>query len=241
MSEVAEQGRVVVVTGASRGIGRGVAEHLLNRGYRVAGCARSEMAWEAPGFSYYSLDVTDERAVRSTFSRIEKELGGLYGVAHLAGKGPIMNHSLLVPGATLSKFLRQNVLGAFLVTREAAKLMRRHGTGRIVLTSSVAAKLTWAGDAAYVASKAALERMSQVMAKELATFGITVNVVGPAPVPTDGLAGVAPERLRETINRLPLPRFGTVADVANVVDFFLDPASDAISAQVLYLGGVQNT
>ena len=181
MSEVAARGRVVVVTGASRGIGRGVAEHLLNRGYRVAGCARGETAWEAPEFTYYALDVTDELAVRATFSRIDEELGEIYGVAHLAGMGPIMNHSLLVPGTTLSKFLRQNVLGSFLVTREAAKLMRRHGTGRIVLTSSVAAALTLTGEAAYVASKAAVRNQTPSQAEHSTTLACGSDRIPSSP------------------------------------------------------------
>ena len=234
------EGRIVIVTGARRGIGRGVAEHLLKRGYRVAGVARSTDCWSAPGFSYRPMDVCDERQVRTTFSGIRKEEGEVYGLVHCAGQGPITNHSMLMPSTTMNRFLEQNVVGTFIVNREVAKLLRRSGVGRIVNTSSVAVPLALKGDGAYVASKRAVERMSQVMARELAPLGITVNLVGPGPIPTDGLARVPEEQLQETVAALPIPGFGRVEDVANVVDFFLDPKSDAISGQVVYLSGVAN-
>ncbi len=105
----------------------------------------------------------------------------------------------------------------------------------------MAVRLRLAGQAGYVASKASVESLSQVMARELAEFGITVNVIGPAPITTDMTRGVGKERMERLVGDLPVKRLGTCADVINVLDFFLRSESEAVTGQVIYLGGVPNT
>ena len=128
----------------------------------------------------------------------------------------------------------------FLVSREAVKLMRKGGGGRIVNVSSVAVPLRLAGQAAYVAAKAAVESLSQVMARELAEYDITVNVVGATPIDTDMTRGVPKETMQRLVDQFPVKRLGTFEDVNNLVDFFLRPESCAITGQVVFLGGVPN-
>lgn len=151
-----------------------------------------------------------------------------------------MNHALLTPDATVEKLLATNVRGTFNVSREAAKLMRGAKRGRIVNVSSIAVPLRLDGQAAYIAAKAAVERLSQTLAQEFGPFGITVNVVGPTPIDTDMTRGVPKEKLEKLVGRFAIRRMGTLQDVANVVDFFLRPESDAVTGQVIYLGGVPN-
>ena len=133
-----------------------------------------------------------------------------------------------------------NVVGTFLVSREAAKLMQKRKFGRIVNFSSLAVPMRLAGQSAYVASKASVESLSQVMARELADYGITVNVVGPSPIDTDMIRGLTKDKVEHLIDAMAVRRMGTFADVANVVDFFLRPESDAVTGQVIYLGGIPN-
>jgi 3-oxoacyl-[acyl-carrier protein] reductase len=140
--------------------------------------------------------------------------------------------------STLDAVLDTNVVGTFLFCREAAKVMQRHGYGRIVNLSTVAVPLALAGEAAYVASKAAVEALTRVLAHELGPHGITVNAVGPTPVPTALIANVPQERLDRLVARQAIPRFGTPADVVNVVEFFLRPESGFVTGQTVYLGGV---
>src|SRR5262249_39458786 len=121
-----------------------------------------------------------------------------------------------------------------------AKLMRKRQFGRIINFSTVAVPLHLAGEAAYVASKSAVVALSQVMAKELSAFGITVNVIGPAPTDTDLIRGVPDEKIGQIVASLAIQRKSTFADIANVVDFFLQSASSAITGQVIYLGGAPN-
>jgi 3-oxoacyl-[acyl-carrier protein] reductase len=149
-----------------------------------------------------------------------------------------MNHSLLTPAATVSRILETNVKGTFLFSREAAKLMMTRHFGRIVNLSTVATPLKLEGEAIYAASKAAVLSLTEVLARELAEYGITVNAVGPTPIATDLIRNVPKAKIKSLLARQAIPRLGTPADVANVVDFFFKPESAFVTGQNIYLGGV---
>ena len=109
---------------------------------------------------------------------------------------------------------------------------------RIVNFATVATPLRLEGEAAYAASKAALVNLTQVCAKELSEFGITINAIGPTPVPTDLIKNVPKAKMDALLNQQAIKRFGEFRDVLNAIEFFLDEKSDFITAQVIYLGGV---
>ena len=228
---------VALVTGARRGLGRFLCEHLIGRGYRVVGCSREAADWQAEGFEHLQVDVTEEPQVEAMLRRIRRSYGRLDVAINNAAVAS-MNHVFLTPGASVQKMMGTNALGTFLVSREAAKVMRRKKFGRIVNVSSVAVPMRLAGQAIYIASKAAVEKLSQTMARELAEYGITVNVVGPAPIDTDMIRGVPQAKIDRLVESLPVRRLSSFDDVANVVDFFLDGRSGAVTGQVVYLGGV---
>jgi 3-oxoacyl-[acyl-carrier protein] reductase len=228
--------RVALVTGARKGIGRALAEHLLGQGYRVVGCSRSPCEWSAEGFEHREVDVSDEKQVPGLIRYIGQAHGRLDVVLNNAGVAT-MNHVLLTPASSLDKMLRINVTGTFLVSREAIKLMRKQKTGRIVNFSSAAVAVRLAGEAAYVASKAAVEALTQVMAKEVAELGITVNVVAPGPTATDMIRGVPKSVIAETVRAFATRRLTTMEDILNAVDFFLRSESGAVTGEILDLGG----
>jgi 3-oxoacyl-[acyl-carrier protein] reductase len=230
---------VALVTGARKGIGRHLAEHLLKQGYLVIGCSRNPAGWEKVGFDHRQVDVTDEEQVELLLHHIRKRYGRLDVLINNAGVAS-MNHVLLTPLSTAERIVDTNVFGTFLASREAAKLMVKRRFGRIVNFSSIAVPMHLAGEALYVASKCAVVGLSQVMAHELAEFGITVNVVGPGPIPTDLIRGVPKENVDRIIESLAIKRLTTFEDLTNVVDFFLRPESSAITGQVIYLGGMPN-
>ncbi len=230
---------VALVTGARKGIGHHLAEYLLAAGYHVVGCGRGAVDWGAPDFEYLQADVTEEEQVLPLFRHISATCGRLDVLINNAGLA-FMNHSLLTPASTVDKMLRTNVSGTFLMSREAAKLMRKRKSGRIVNISSAVVPLRLAGEAAYLASKSAVETLSQVMARELAEYGITVNVVGPGPTATDMTRGVPTEKMETLRRQFYTQRFTTMDDIANAVGFFLRPESSAVTGQVLYLNGVPN-
>ncbi len=230
---------VALVTGARKGIGRHLSEHLLRQGYRVFGCSRNPCDWQAPGFIHLPADVTDEPQVKALFREITNTAGRLDVLLNNAGAAS-MNHVLLTPVETVNRLMGTNLLGTWLCSREAAKLMQKRKYGRIVNFSSIAVPMRLAGQAVYAAAKGAVESLSQVMARELAEYGITVNVVGPTPIATDMTRGVPQEKMDRLVEQFPVKRLGTMEDVANVVDFFLRPESAAVTGQVIYLGGVPN-
>lgn len=229
--------KVILVTGTRKGIGRFMAEQFLARGWIVAGCSRGASDLEHANYTHYQLDVADEKAVVSMLQNLRRQHGRLDALINNAGIAS-MNHALLTPGSTLKKVFATNVFGTFFFCREAAKLMGRRKTGRIVNFATVATPLKLEGEAVYAASKAAVVSLTEVLARELSPLGITVNAVGPTPVPTDLVGSVPQEKMTALIARQAIPRYGTMEDVLNVCDFFLKEESDFITGQTVYLGGI---
>lgn len=228
---------IVAITGSRRGIGRALAEHFLEKGAWVHGCSREASDLEHARYHHACLDVTDERAVKEFFRVIRKTHDRLDVLVNNAGVASL-NHALLTPRETVSKLVEVNLVGAFLCAREAVKVLKKSDHGRIVTISSIVVPLRLPGAAAYAASKSAVETLMQTMSKELAPFGITVNTVGPTPLPTALARTVPKEALDAVVQQQTLKRMATPEDVINVVDFFVRPESDFITGQTIYLGGV---
>ena len=234
---MAEDPKVVAITGTRKGIGRYLAEHFLDKGWIVEGCSRGESDLEHPQYHHTCLDVSDEKAVVAMMHAVNRRHGRLDVLLNNAGIAS-MNHFMLTPGKTVETIFRTNVFGTFLFCREAAKLMGRRKSGRIVNFATVATPLKLEGEAAYAASKAAVVSLTEILAREAAGLGVTVNAVGPTPVPTDLVGSVPQEKMDALIARQSIARYGTMEDVLNVVEFFIRPESDFVTGQTLYLGGV---
>jgi len=228
---------VMLITGSRKGIGRALACHYLGSGYRVAGCSRQPTDLEADSYMHGQVDVRDEAAVRQFLAEVRDRWGGVRVLINNAGVAA-MNHALLTPLATVRNVLETNVVGTFLFCREAAKILRASSHARIVNFSTIAAPLRLEGEAVYAASKAAVEMLTRVLARELAPLGITCNAVGPTPIDTDLIRGVPREKIDRLVACQAIARLGRFEDVVNVIDFFLRPESDFVTGQVIYLGGV---
>lgn len=228
---------VFVITGTRKGIGRELAEYYLAQGHRVAGCSRGESSIEHENYRHWPLDVADEGAVVTMVKEVARAWGGIDVLINNAGIAS-MNHFALTPLSTAQSIFGTNVFGSFLFCREVVKMMMRKKRGRIVNFTTVATPLRLEGEAMYAASKAAIENMTQVLAREVGDSGITVNAVGPTPVPTDLIRNVPKEKMDALLQRQAIRRFGNFQDVVNVVDFFVSDRSDFVTGQVVYLGGV---
>ena len=160
MSDTSER-RVILITGASRGIGLALTENFIEKGWRVVGCSRSQPDLKHENFRYCRLDIRDEVQVKEMFIKLRRDYGTLDALVNNAGISS-MNHFLLtlsIPRAGLSRAISP---GTFLLSREAAKLMKKKGTGRIVNLTSVAVPLALEGEAVYASSKAAVECLTRI-------------------------------------------------------------------------------
>jgi 3-oxoacyl-[acyl-carrier protein] reductase len=228
---------VVLITGTRKGIGAYLARHFVEKGALVEGCSRKPPDWELDNYTHHCVDVTDETQVREMLSSIRRRHGRLDVLINNAGVAS-MNHVLLTPASAADRIMATNFRGVFLVSREAAKLMQRGRYGRIINLSTIAVPMQLEGEAVYAASKSAVVTFSRILARELASWGITCNVVAPTPIETDLIKGVPREKIDSIVERLAIKRLGHPRDVANVIDFFASADSDYITGQVIYLGGV---
>ena len=229
--------KTIVITGTRKGIGKEMAEHYLAEGWQVVGCSRGEGSIDHANYQHFALDVSDEDAVIAMARTIKASHGKVDALLNNAGIAS-MNHALLTPASTVNRILQTNVVGTFLFCREVSKLMRRTNNGRIINFTTVAHPLNPEGEAIYAASKAAVESLTRILARELAELKITVNAIGPTPIETDLIRGVPQEKMDALLARQALSRMGEVRDVINAVDFYLREESDFITGQVLYLGGI---
>lgn len=211
----------------------GVASHFLGLGYVVCGCSRSEGTLDAADYHHERLNVSDDKAVRAWVSTVAKKFGRIDVAVCNAG---IVRSALmmsLTPTSILDDFTATHIRGAFLVCREVSKVMVRQKNGRIVNLSSPAVAWHLPGAAAYAATKAAVEEMTRVLARELAPAGVTCNVVRPGLVMTGPAHAMGEEWARWLLDQQTIQRTVTIEEVCNVIEFFASPASSAITGQTL--------
>jgi 3-oxoacyl-[acyl-carrier protein] reductase len=228
----------MLITGTRKGIGRFLVDRYLEQGYVIAGCSRESFDAPLPkNYSHYCVDVADENAVVSMVRDVSSHLGPISVLINNAGIAS-MNHLILTPLSTVQRVFGTNVFGTFNAMREVAKVMISAKYGRIINFATVATPLNLEGEAAYAASKSAVESLTRVAARELAPFNITVNAVGPTPVMTDLIRTVPKQKMDALIGTQAIRRMGEHRDVANVIDFYISAHSDFITGQTLYLGGI---
>lgn len=229
--------RVMLITGSSRGIGRFLTGYYLDKGITVVGCSRAETDLRHAKYEHSSLDVSDEKAVNHFVSGVRRKYGRIDYLINNAGIAS-MNHALLTPLSVVEKTFRTNVFGTFLFCREVGKVMARKKFGRIVNFTTVAVPLDLEGESIYASSKAAVESLTRILAREFAGSAITCNAVGPSPIQTDMIRHVSSEKIQELLHRQAIATFGDPEDVANVIDFFLSDRSAKVTGQIVYLCGV---
>lgn len=236
------ENRIALVTGASRGIGRTIAEDLARAGAKVVLAARNERdVAEAAraigaGAEPLVLDVADPASVETGIKGIIERHGGLDILVNNAG---VTRDGLILrmKPEDWDTVMATNLRGAFLTCRYAAASMVRRRWGRIVNIGSVVGLMGNGGQVNYAASKAGLVGLTRSLARELASRGVTANLVAPGYITTDMTAGLADEAKKQLFDMIPLARFGTPADVSAAVLFLAGEGAAYITGQVLNVNG----
>jgi len=218
MSE--ENKRVVLVTGASRGLGRAVAIDLVNRGYRVIGTGRSTQIpenWpEYEELSYRCLELADIAGHHEFLRALQKEFGNLYGLVNNGALG-LDGVLATMHESEIETLISVNVTGTIILTKYAIRSMLPKMTGRVVNISSIIGTTGFSGLSVYGATKSALQGFTRSLAREIGKAGITVNSVSPGYMQTDMSAGISENDLMRIKRRSPLSKLVEPEDVAAVV------------------------
>jgi 3-oxoacyl-[acyl-carrier protein] reductase len=236
------QDKTVVVTGASRGIGREIARAFAREGARVACVATTEGGAQATvdaignGARAYACDVSDSAAVDSLFEKVTADLGTPAVLVNNAG---ITRDTLIVrmKEEDWDRVLDVNLKGAFLCTRAVTRPMMKARYGRIVNISSIIGTTGAAGQANYAAAKAGLSGLTKSIAKELGSRGITCNAVAPGFIETDMTDALSGELREQVVKTAPAGRLGLPADVAHAVLFLAGDEAAYITGQTLTVDG----
>ncbi len=240
-------GQIALVTGASRGIGRGLAVALAAAGARVAVTARTEAdlaslvaeiksaGGEAVAFA---ADLRSVASIEAMVAAVHRRFGRLDILVNNAGLG--FNHDAVdVTEADWDEMMDVNLKGLFFASQAAAKLMLAQGRGRIINLSSQASVVGIPRHAVYCATKGGVNQLTKVLALEWSARGVTVNAVGPTFIRTPGTAERLdnPDFSRDVLNRLPIGRVGTIADVAGAVIYLASPAAAMVTGTLLLVDG----
>ncbi len=231
--------RVILVTGSRRGIGRAIVTHYLDHGDTVFGLSRTDSDLRHDLYRHLVADVRDEAAVRAAYAEIARETSRLDVLINCAG-AKLGGYALLTGAAQAAEMFATNLLGAFIVSREAVKLMKRRRFGRVISFSSVAVPLGSPGSTVYGASKAGLEQLAYGLSRELKDDDITFNTIGISIFADSGMAESLGDRaLAEANSALIKPGALAIEEIVHAVDFFAAPAARHITNQVVYFGGLR--
>ncbi len=239
--------KVVVVTGASKGIGYDLSKAIANAGAKVALAARDmdslnrladEIRAEGGEALPMELDVCNVPQINDVMRQVHEHWGSLDVLVNNAGLG-FCHKAVDVTEADWDETMNVNLRGAFFCCQAAGKIMLEQGSGRIVNMSSQASVVGIRDHVVYCASKGGMNQMTKVLALEWSSRGVTVNAIGPTFIYTPGTAHRldVPELRKEVLDQLPIGRIGTIMDVAGAVIYLASPAAALVSGEILLVDG----
>ncbi|MFY8349313.1 3-oxoacyl-ACP reductase FabG [Pseudoalteromonas sp. SSM20] len=236
------EGKVVLVTGASRGIGKSIAETLVSLGATVAGTATSEGGaanisdYLGENGKGYALNVTDAESIEATLAAIKADLGDIDVLVNNAG---ITRDNLLMrmKDSEWDDIIDTNLSSIFRLSKAVLRPMMKKKKGRIINVGSVVGTMGNAGQANYAAAKAGVIGFSKSMAREVASRGITVNVVAPGFIQTDMTDELTDEQKAATLANVPSNRLGQPNEIAAAVAYLASDAAAYVTGETLHVNG----
>jgi len=225
---------MIVVTGASKGLGRAICDRLTSKGVAILGLARN--VDEVP-FPAMRCDVSCYDDIKSVAKRLKKNGTKVQGLINAAGIAS-MNLALTTPPSVSQNIINTNLLGTIYCCQQISPLMLRNKIGSIINFSTIAVALGIKGESVYAASKAGVEGFTKSFAREMADFNINVNCIAPGPIKTDLLNGITSKQIEKIVFQQIIPQQFSPEDVSDLVEILLDDRSKSLSGQVLHVGGV---
>ncbi len=224
---------MIVVTGASKGLGRAICDRLIEKNIDVFGLARNVA--NVP-FASMSCDVSSYESVKVVVQHLKKEGFKVTGLVNAAGIAS-MNLAVTTPQSVAQKIINTNLLGTIYCCQLVAPLMLRNKQGSIINFSTIAVALGLKGESIYAASKAGVESFTRSFAREMADFNVKVNCIAPGPIDTSLLKGITAEQINKIVSQQIIPKQFKPDAVADLVELLIDSRSDSLSGQVLHVGG----
>lgn len=225
---------MIIVTGASRGLGQAIAERLIEKGEHVIGLARS-----VSGLSIDAIecDVSEYTSVKNASREIKKMKKPVKAFINAAGVAS-MNLAVTTDESTVQKLIQTNLVGTIYCCQMFAPIMLRQKHGSFINFSTIAVALSLKGESVYAASKAGVESFSRTFAREMADFNVRVNCIAPGPIRTDLLRGITDTQIEKITSQQVIPKQFQKSDVCDLVELLLDEKAASLSGQVLNIGGV---
>ena len=225
---------MIIVTGASRGLGQAIAERLIEKGEDVIGLARS-----VSGMSLDAIecDVSDYSSVKNASREIKRMKKPVKAFINAAGVAS-MNLAVTTDESTVQKLIQTNLVGTIYCCQMFAPIMLRQKHGSFINFSTIAVALSLKGESVYAASKAGVESFSRTFAREMADFNVRVNCIAPGPIRTDLLRGITDTQIEKITSQQVIPKQFQKSDVCDLVELLLDEKAASLSGQVLNIGGV---
>ena len=225
---------MIIVTGASRGIGAAIAQRLSEAGHDILGIARSEAD---SGIEFRKADVSNFSELKIIAKELQSRKIEVTGLVNAAGIASL-NLAVLTPPEKVESIIRVNLMGTIFSCQAFSPLMIRAKYGSIINFSSIAVSLSLSGEAVYAASKAGVESFSRTFAREMSGHGIRINCISPGPIDTALLKGVSEAQISNIIKNQIIQKKFTTSDICNLSEFLLSEKSVSLSGEVLHVGGV---
>jgi|TARA_B110000438_G_C15717375_1_gene608130 3-oxoacyl-[acyl-carrier protein] reductase len=225
---------MIVVTGASRGIGKAICERLVSKDIDVLGIARNV---KEISFNSLKCDVSSYDDIKKVVTEIKKSKKKVNALINAAGIAS-MNLAVTTPKDVVNKIINTNLIGSIYFSQLITPLMMRNKQGSIINFSTVAVSIALKGESIYIASKAGIEGFSRSFAREVSDFNINVNCISPGPIKTNLIKGVSEEQIKKVISHQLIPKQFLTTDICDVVELLLDSKSSSITGQVFHIGGI---
>ncbi len=225
---------MIIVTGASRGLGKAITERLTERGEKVIGLARSTGGLNVEAVE---CDVSDYTSVKNAAREVKRMKIPVKAFINAAGVAS-MNMAVTTDESTVQKLIQTNLVGTIYCCQLFAPIMLRQKYGSFINFSTIAVALALKGESVYAASKAGVESFSRTFAREMADFNVRVNCIAPGPIRTDLLRGITDTQIEKITSQQVIPKQFQKSDVCDLVELLLDEKSSSLSGQVFNIGGV---